>query len=816
MLDHLVRDLRYAVRALRRAPLFTLTAVVSLGIGIAGNAAIFSVADALFVRGVSGIRDASALVEVAGREEGVPGLENLSYPNYADLRDRNTVFDGLAAVQLRGQPFGVSSDAIAESVHGMVVSGNYFDVLGLRMSLGRGLRPDDDRVGAANPVVVISNRLWRRLFQSDPYIVGRSIRVNNQPVTIVGVGPPGFIGHNIATSDLWIPVTLRPVLNPGDRRLLTMRNGSWLIALGRVKAHVSFEQARSDMDRIARDLEREYPSENRNRRVAVSPWGPLPSGGVRDSAQGFVVILFALVALILLIACTNVGGMLLARGAMREREVALRLAIGAARAQVVRMLIKESALLAGAGCILGIAGAAGLIQILRQALPIALPLSVSIAFSLDERVVAFSSVLSIIAALTCGLLPAMHTARADLVPSIGTDRAARGFRRMRMRQLSVVAQAAMSLLLVVVALLLARSLANAARIDPGFSAENVEVTRTDLRLGGYDETRGSTFANALVSRVERLPGVASAAWSRVLPLLGEGVGLGTIRLPGASQEQSIRSDWNAITPRYFETLGIPLLRGRVFTANDTAGSMRVAIVNETLAKRAWPLEDPIGQTLISTGTDGEQILQVVGVARDAKYRTLGEAPRGFIYVPLAQFYQPDLSLLVRTDGYSTLNEIRRAIRELDPGVPVVQAVTLSDLTAFNLVPHRIAGWTAASVALIGLLLAAIGIYGIAAYSVTQRTREIGIRLALGALRRNVLAMVVRQSLSVVVVGGVIGLVAATLGSRLLSTLLYGVQPVDPLSFAVATLLLATTAILATVIPATSAANVNPAITLRSE
>src|SRR5258705_7939213 len=310
MLDALLHDVRYAARSLRRAPLFTLTAVVSLGIGIAGNAAIFSVADALFVRGFPGITEADALVEVAGREEGVPGLENLSYPNYVDLRGRSRVFDDLAAVQLRGQPFGVSSEAGAESVHGMVVSGNYFDVLGVRMSLGRGLRPDDDRIGAASPVVVISNRLWRRLFQSDPYIVGRSIRVNNHPVTIVGVGPPGFIGHNIATSDLWIPVTLRPVLNPGDRRLLTMRNGSWLISLARLKTNVSFEQARSDMDRIARDLEREYPSENRNRRVAISPWGPLPSGGARESAKGFVAILFALVVLILLIACTNVGGML--------------------------------------------------------------------------------------------------------------------------------------------------------------------------------------------------------------------------------------------------------------------------------------------------------------------------------------------------------------------------------------------------------------------------------------------------------------------------------------------------------------------------
>lgn len=813
MFETFWQDLRHGIRQLWRSPLFTITAIASIAIGIAGNATIFSLASAVLLRPVPVVTGGDRLVEI-GRTQDGSGFDTLSYPNLVDYRDRNTVFDGIAGFR-DNQSFGLGFDAGAERVQGAAVSANYFRVLGVSMALGRAFRDDEDRAGAATAVAVLSDRLWRSRFEADPSILGRTIRLNGHPLTVIGVAPRGFLGHNLATSDVWIPLTLRSDLVNGDGQLLTMREGVWLLALGRLRTGVSLDQAQAQMTQIGRDLELEYLQANRGKGIALAALGPLPAQ-IRGTAAGFIGVLFALVGLILLIACTNVGGMLLARGVTRSREVAVRLALGASRARIVRLLVTESVLLGAAGATVGIGAAVGLIRLLGTLLPV-LPVALNVDLRLDWRVVAFSALLAVVAGVLAGLLPALEAARADLTASIKAESAARGGRPLRLRQSFVVAQVAMSVLLVVIALLLARSITNAARIDPGFRIANVDVAVVDLRLGGYDETRGPAFAGDLVSRVEQLPGIRSAASSGVVPLAAGGFALGRLRVPSAPTDgPGIAADWNVISPGYFETIEIPIVRGRPFARTDIRGSVDVPIVNETLAQRVWPERDPIGELLIQEGIEGERTLQVVGVARDAKYRTLGESPRGFVYVPLAQQYRPTLSLLVRRDNVSAIPAIRALVREADPNLPVAQAATLSAMTAFSLVPHRLAGWIAGSVGLIGLLLAAIGVYGIAAHAVTRRTREIGIRVALGALGYQVVGMVVRQSMLLAGIGAVIGLAAAALGTQLLTSLLYGVRSLDPISFAGGAALLTFLALLASLIPARRAARLNPVEALRVE
>lgn len=818
LLEQLIQDARYASRQLRRNPLFALTAALSLAIGVAANAAIFSLADALFLRTIPGIAEPDRLVEV-GRTFRTQTFGNMSYPNYLDFRDRNTVFQELAAYQLISRAFGLGTSEGAERVDGSRVSGNYFAVLGVTMPLGRALEPSDERRGA-EPVVVLTDRLWRTRFDGDPAIVGRPIHLNGQLVTIVGVAPEHFTGHNIAGTDLWIPLTLGSY-EAGDETAEASRGSVWLLAMGRLKPGVSIEQARAQMRQIARDLESEYPEANNGNGVALSPWRAVPNQ-VAGLAGGFLAILFALVGVILLIACTNVGGMLLARGVTRAREIAVRLAVGAARSRIVRLLVIESVLLGVAGSVIGVAFAEAFIRLLRSLTP-TLPVPLIVDFRLDWRVIAFSVVVSVAAGVLCGLLPALEAARTDLAAAVRPDGPAKGPRRALLRHSFVVAQVAMSVLLVVTAMLLGRSLLNAKNLSPGFAVENVEVTSLNLRLAGYDDTRGSIFVNELVARLERMPNIEAATASMVVPRTTEAIGLGPVWLGGTPFDgrNALFPEWNGVTPEYFTTLTIPIVAGRAFTATDRAGSPAVIIVNETLARRFWPDDDPIGQTLMQRsggpGIEGRDIArQVIGVAQDATYRSLGEAPQPAAYLPLEQAYWPGLSIVVRTNGQSALATVRALIAEMDPYLPIVQAGTFSDRTAFALLPYRAAAWVAASAGAVGLLLASIGLYSVTAFSASRRTREIGIRVALGATRGQVIRQIVRQSMALALTGAMIGLILAALGAQLLTHLLLGIRPLDPASFLGAAALLAALALTASLVPARRAASVNPVEALRTE
>ena len=509
--------MKYAVRTLLNSPAFSLVAIVSIAIGIAGNAVIFSAADALFLRARPVISDPGRLVDVGGTRIG-RALDTMSYPNFVDLRDRSRVFDGIAAYRPVAEVFGLTINGSTQPAYGTAVSGNYFQVAGVPMTAGRAFAAGEDRIESPSAVIVLSYQLWDRRFGADPRAIGRVVRLNGRPFTIVGVAASGFAGTNVSIADFWIPIPSYTALMAnagatgdelrGASEVLNSRASVWLVANGRLKQGVTLAQAKDDVARLGRDLEREYPEDNRGRGIGIERSRPVPPAG-RTPAALFVALLFALVFLILLIACTNIGGMLLARGMARAKDVSLRMALGASREQIVRLLLTESLVLSTAGALLGIGLSLLLIRLMSAMIP-ALPLPVSVELRLDWRVVTFSGALAIVTALLSGLWPALDASKHDLVSTFRTDVAARGPRRLRLRHAFVVAQMALSVLLVVTALLLGRSLHQAGVIDPGFSMDSVEAMRLDLQLGGYSDRAVRTFHADLLSRIAQIPGVQSA------------------------------------------------------------------------------------------------------------------------------------------------------------------------------------------------------------------------------------------------------------------------------------------------------------------
>lgn len=798
----LMQDLRYALRGLKRSPGFTLTAVISIAIAIGGNAAVFSVADALLLRDRPGIADPGSLVDV-GRVDVDGDFDNLSYPDYVAYRERSLVFEGLAAHDDEVFGLGVEDDGIR--VDGGRVSANYFDVLRVPIIEGRAFLAHEERTPGSD-LAVISERLWSRRFNRKSDITGEIVRLNGHPFTIIGVAGNGFAGHKITSEELWVPIGA----HSSNLTLLTSREG-WLTSIGRLKPAISIDQARAQLAPIARQLAREQPATNRNMGVAVVPSHRIPVSE-QQGVTMFVGILFGMVISIFFIACTNVGGMLLARAASRSREVAVRMSLGARRQRIVRLFLTEAALVGFGGAVVGSVGTVWIVQLLHRVMPV-LPIPIALDFNVDWRVVTFSAALSVIAALMFGLLPALQMGQIDLRSAVQAS-ATPARHRLRVRQLFVVAQVAMSVLLVVCAMLLVRSLRNADRINPGFLVDSVDMVGLDLRLGGYDAARGAALIQALISRVEQIPGVDAASSTWIVPLQLRGTAVHIWLSGQTSDDPTVTTDWNVVTPEFFDVLRIPVLRGRAFTASDGQGAPNVVLVNETLARRVWPNEDPIGRVLLY-GED-RRTASVVGVVRDAKYRSLGENPRPFLYAPFAQQFQSEIWLLIRRDGPTVLPAVRAIARQLDPNLPVLQETTLADATAFSLFPHRLAASIAGSVGIIGILLASLGLYGITAYSVTQRTREVGVRIALGALPAQVLRLLLRQAIVLVSIGVAIGVLMGGLATQLLRGLLYAVEPLDAMSFVTGTLLLGTVAIMAAWFAARRAARVDPLVALRYE
>jgi predicted permease len=825
----LVSDLRFAWRQLRKSPAFAVTAVVSLAVGLAASTTVFSLADALLFRARPGIADADRLVDV-GRTQHGGGFDTISYPNYADLRDQNDVFDGVAAYRVEPTPLSLDARGSVDRVYANVVSGNYFTVLGVKPARGRFFVPSEEFVVEPNPVAVISHRLWRQRFDADPAVVGKIVRLNNHPVTVVGVAPEGFAGTSVLVPDLWLPLSMQPTLSGGDQGSFTNRRAVWLMVFARLRPALSIGQAQAGVTAFASRLVREYPEANKDKGLQLAPSHRL-AGDFKTPVTMFMGVLALLAGLVMMIACSNVAGMLLTRATARRRELAVRLAIGAGRGRLVRQLLTETLLLFVMGGFGGLLLAAWTAQLVRSLLP-ALPVPVAVDLRLDGRVAAFGLGLSFMTGVLFGLLPAFRAARVELTPLI-KGHAGGLVHRLGVRSLFVIGQVAMALVLLVSASLFLRALQHAATIDPGFRTEGVDAVFLDLRMGGYTPASSRPFVDQLLDRLRTQPGVARVCVAGVVPMGGDGLSFGGVRLPGhqdPDQPFGLDADWNVVTTDYFQTLEIPLVSGRTFLPNEGTPSSSVAVINQTMANRLWPGQDALGRSFEVMGPGGvDRTLQVVGVARDSKYRWIGDSARLFVYVPFGQENYDRQALLIRRGGAgradgrtaganapSTVPAARRAIAQLNASLPIIEATTLEEYAGLGLLPQRLAGWVAGSLGLVGLLLAALGIYGVTAYNAAQRTREIGIRMALGAERGWITRLMLWQGFRLAVAGAVLGLAGAGAAGHLLGSLLLGVGPLDPLAYVATSSVFIAATLAASWLPARRASSKDPVEALRME
>jgi macrolide transport system ATP-binding/permease protein len=843
MIETLLKDVRYAARVLWKSPGFTLVAVVTLALGIGANTAIFSFVDAVLLRPLP-VREPERLVYVFGGSRTNP-YNVSSYPDYLDYRDRNHVFSDLIAYS--SITLSLNDNERADAASGLIVTGNYFDALGVRAQVGRTFLPEEDTTPGGHPVAVISHALWQGRFAADPHIAGRQLLLNGQPFIIVGVAPAGFNGAETGqTNDIYVPMAMQAVVRPpragysGEMNpdLLSKRGPRWLDMVGRLKDGVTVAQAQAELSTLAAQLAASYPDTNQEQTATVSPVskGDPTERGTLLSVAG---LLLGVVGLVLLIACANVANLLLARAASRRKEISIRLALGASRGRLIRQLLAESVLLALAGGACGLLLAFWLVGVMRAYSPPANFFPVAFDFSLDRSVLGFTLLLSVLTGLVFGIAPALQASKPDLVAALKDEAAlvggatGRGARRFTLGNLLVVAQVALSLVLLVSAGLFLRSLQRAQSINPGFDAEHVLTMPLNVNLLRYTKAQGQEFYRQVLERVAALPGVQSATLTRTPPLSGASR-QSTVTVAG--QESSDRASTSESTGgggddladnvtltspvalNYFRTLGIPLLRGRDFNAQDSEGAPGVAIVNETFARRYFPNQDPVGRRVSLGGAKGPW-LEVVGLARDSKYVTLGEAPAPFLYQPLAQHHETGMVLLVRTTGVapsSLVPSVRREVQAVERNLPLTNARTMTELLGASLFPARAGAALLGAFGLLALVLASVGLYGVMSYSVSRRTREIGIRMALGARSGDVLRLVLGESMTLVAVGMLLGLVAAFAATRLLSGFLYGVSPTDPAAFVGILLLLALVALAASLIPARRAAHVDPLVAFRHE
>jgi predicted permease len=811
-LERVGGDVRYAVRRVLHNPMWTLVVVSTLAIGIGANTSIFTLVDTMLFKPASW-NTSGRLVWIVSvsRDSNAIGM---SYPDYVAYRDHATTLSGVLAYSGNGVAIG---SVPAERVNAGLVSGNYFDVLGIHAAAGRTFVRDDD--AGANAVVVLSDALWRQHFGADPNVIDRAVTINGKPFTVVGIAPRGFTGIAYADNaeQLWLPLAMQHVVLPGNADPFSAADIRWLRVVGRLGNRTTLAQADAEMRLIARQLNPIGTPPDREKSIHVAPL----QGGMTPSEQGDLGPIFGLIAivpaLVLLVACANVANVLMAGNISRRKELAMRQAIGASRGRVVRLLLTESLVLA----VLSAAAGFG-VSFVLTALIVRygeLPGDFAAMLTPDRRALLATTAIAVLTTVFFGLAPALTAMKFDVLPVLQEEgiTSTAGTSRTLVRRVFVIAQVALSLILLIVAGLFVQSLLRATRVDPGFEPHGVATVSFNTNLLGYTTSRRAAFVSEFVHRASGIPGVVSAALTNILPVSATSYGTSVVaedtgsvaRLPPARTKTLL----TRVSPRYFETVRLPMVRGREFTPNDTDAP--VAIVNETLAQLLWPAKNPIGQRLRVTEAR-ESWRDVIGVARNSKYHFLTEPPRAACYLPFREEAAADASLVVRTvgDPRAALLSLTTIAHDLDPDLPLFKVQTLDAQIHQTLIRHRATASLMSVLSGLSLLLAAVGLYAVAAHNVSLRTREVGIRMSLGAGAADMFRMVVRENLSLALIGVAIGLGVTAAGSRILASFLFGLTPTDTRTFLGGAMLLCLVTIVASYIPGRRAARLDPLDALR--
>jgi predicted permease len=810
-----MNDLRFAVRMLLKNPAFTAVAALSLAVGIGANTVVFCWIQETLLRPLPGVAQAEEMV-VLCTTHGSEQWDTVSLPDLRDYARLTNVFNGIVGSQIT--PACLTVNGKPEWIYGQIATANYFDALGVKPLLGRTFVAEEDLRAGGAPVLVLSEGYWRRRFGGDPNVIGRTVDLNRHSFTIIGVVPGNFRGTMSGLRfDFWAPLVMhQQVANFGS---LTSRGDHWLHTQARLQPGVSHARAQAAVETTAQQLERAYPDTNRELGMRVLPLWKAPYGGP-SLLRPVLSLLFAVSLGVLLIVAANVANLLLARATVRQKEVAIRLALGVGRARLIRQLLTESLVLALLGGVLGVLAANWGAQLFRTLMPRTY-LPIGYDFALDGRTLLFTVTLTLVSGVVFGLVPAVQSSRSNLSATLkeGGRTSGVALPHHRLRSTLVVAEVALALVLLVGAGLCLKGTRKAQALDIGFDPRQVLLAGLRIGMHGYDEPRGLVFYRQLRERLAALPGVKEAALASWFPLGFEGGSSTTVAVPGYERKPNEDlSVQNAIvSPHYFAALGIPLLAGRDFTDQDDATKPRVAIINETMAKRFWPGQDPIGRRF--SIWNGERELTVIGVAKNGRYRLLSEPPKSFMYFAYQQgVWDLNLGIALRTEGdpVTFAGALGKEVHALDPGVELWNTIAMTDFSQAAFLGQRIVATLLAVLGLVALVLAAMGIYGVMAYVVSQRTHEMGIRLALGASAQRVIQLVLAQGMRLTALGLAIGLIGAVAVSRLLNNFLYGVSPFDPATFAGVALALTGVGALACLVPAWRASVVDPMTALRSE
>ena len=817
----MINDLRFAVRMLIKYPAFSIVAFLALVLGIGANTTVFGIINTLLLRPLP-VGHSEGVVKVFTTDNHIPGNQSTSYLNFQDYAKQNTAFSSMAAYTFTGMGMTRGTDTL--NVGALLVSGNYFDLLQVKPYLGRTFLPEEDSIPNGHPVVVLGYSFWKKL-GADRGIVGSQATLNGHSFTVIGVAPAAFTGVDVGFApDLWVPISMHQWARPGADFWFDTRRALLLNIIARLKPSVTMSEAQAQVRTIAKQLEQAYPDVNKERSIALMSLEAAKAQGLggpnnENLARDVSLLLLVASASILLIACANVANLLLARSTVRQREMAVRLAMGAGRGRIVRQLLTESILLGVLGGAGGVVLAYCLGDVLVALLP-PTPFPIVLNPQPDWRVLIFSFVVAILSGVIFGLAPALQMARWNLTQGL-RERASTGggaVTRLNLRSMLVVAQIAVSLLLLIGSGLFLKSFYKAQAINPGFRTDNLDIVTINPVLAGYDSDRALQVVRAILDQIRHDPRVAGADVNNWVPLQG-GEGR-TILIDGRdpNDEHNRRfANYSPITPGYFQTMGIQLLRGRNFTEHDAEkNAAPVAIIDETMAKQFWPNEDALGRRfrfMIS-----KEPIEVIGIARNSKAVTLGEVPNPMVYWPLKEITDQGMTLFVHTTGAPgvMLSQIRQIVHDVDVHIPITYEKTIRDHMSIALWPSWMGAMLLGSLGLLAFILASMGVYGVMAYSVSQRTRELGIRMALGAQTSQVIQLVLRQGMLLAAIGLGFGLFAALGSTRLAGSLLYGVNPNDPVIFVGVTSLLAFAAFAACYFPARRALKIDPISALRTE